>query len=75
MASLNGCMIPDHEGLFGPFRACVIPKILRSYRVKNATFSNTGIQIIIKFINIDIFTSASSGQHFFELSLYLNYAF
>ena len=52
IASLIGCKIPLHEGLLGPFRACVIPRIFRSNKVKNATLINTGNQIIINSVKI-----------------------
>lgn len=45
MASAKGCNSPLNVTLFGPFRACLNPKIFRSRRVKKATFNNTGIRI------------------------------
>lgn len=46
-ASAKGCRTPPALTLFGPFRACLKPKILRSNKVKNATFTKTGITINI----------------------------
>lgn len=43
MASLKGWKIPIKYTLFGPFRACLSPRIFRSKRVTKATFTSTGI--------------------------------
>jgi len=46
IASLNGCKIPTNLTLLGPLRIWLRPKIFRSSKVINATFTRTGITTI-----------------------------
>jgi hypothetical protein len=47
-ASAAGCKIPPNEGLLGPSRLCLYPKIFRSSKVIKAMFTK------IKIININL---------------------
>jgi len=46
IASLKGCKIPTNLTLLGPLRIWLSPKIFRSSKVINATFTRTGITTI-----------------------------
>ena len=47
IASLKGCRKPTTPTLLGPLRSWEYPNTLRSKRVINATFTNTGIIVRI----------------------------
>lgn len=49
-ASAIGCSTPYGPTMFGPFRSCIYPKILRSVKVRNAIARIIGITIKIKLI-------------------------
>ncbi len=71
-ASAKGWSKPTNETLFGPFRDCLSPKILRSIRVKKATFTKTGIithNIFKPLIRITL----GNHLHDFNVTLFLSY--
>ena len=71
-ASAKGWSSPPMETLFGPLRAWLYPKILRSSRVKNATFTKTGI-IINNLLIMALIISKVLLLYIFSVTLCISY--
>lgn len=51
--SATGCSSPCGPTVFGPFRSCIYPRILRSIKVKKATAIRIGIMYMSGDIRLD----------------------